>query len=188
MGSEAGDPVHWRARDAGVNSDAKTTAGYSANTWHHACGVEYSSNSRAAFLDGGNKGTNAVLSTPAGLDTTSIGVALRAGGPIGYLDGMVAEVAIWSAALTDAEVAILALGYLPLAVRPQSLVAYWRLIRDTDEDIVGGYSLTAVNGPSIGAHCRVIESAPPTLGMLAVADGTGPTVDRRSRLPLLFPA
>jgi hypothetical protein len=68
------------------------------------------------------------------------------------MSGSIAEAAIWNVALTDAKVAILAAGFSPLFVDPQSLVAYWPLVRDTDDDVVGGYDMTAYNTPTVASH------------------------------------
>jgi len=143
---------------AGSYSYSVALSSSSTGVWEHACAVFYAANSRAAFHNGANKGTDTVSLTPAGIDRTSIG---RAGDstPGYYFDGSIAEAAIWSAALTDDEVAILAKGVSPLLVRPESLVFYCPLIRDDDEDIVGGLSLTAVNGPTVTAHPRVLYHA-----------------------------
>ena len=46
-------------RNAVCWAPANTSTSYSANTWHHACGVWIASNSRAVYLDGGGKGTSA---------------------------------------------------------------------------------------------------------------------------------
>ena len=54
---------------------------------------------------------------------------------------------------------MLARGYSPLFVRPQNLVAYWPLIRDEDQDRVGGYDMAAYNTPSVAAHPPIIYSA-----------------------------
>ncbi|KKK85173.1 hypothetical protein LCGC14_2775960, partial [marine sediment metagenome] len=144
-GDVASDPVRIIARDTG-NGVADTSTGYSANTWHHACGVFASTTSRSAYLDGGGKISNTTSITPsaAALDATTIGV-LRTNALAEYMSGRIAEVAIWNIALTDGEVAILALGYSPLFIHPQSLVAYWPLIRESvgdgtgdGLDIVGG--------------------------------------------------
>jgi len=157
----------------GTTKKASTTAKATAGTWHHICGVFASSTSRAAYLDGGNKGTDTTSSTPTGIDRTSIG---RVGDSTpGYdTDGAVAEAAIWNAALTDAEVVVLATGVSPLLVRPQSLVFYMPLIRDDDEDIVGGLSMTATNSPTISAHPRVVY---PGLGILGSPPGTPATLE-----------
>lgn len=158
-GSEGGDPVDaWARYDS--SEHCFTSAGYSASTWHHATGVWASNTERYSYLDGGNKGTDVDSVAFPPVDRVSIG-RLGDSSPSNYISGRIAEAAIWTAALTDAEVASLAAGFSPLLVRPQSLVAYWPLIRDEDQDRVGGYDLTAYNTPSIAAHPPIIYPAPP---------------------------
>ena len=79
------------------------------------------------------------------------------------MDGRIAEAAIWNVELTDAEVAILGKGFSPPFIRPESLVFYAPLIRDEDDDRVGGLSLTAYNTPTIASHPPIIYPAPPFL-------------------------
>jgi len=156
-GQDAGDPITGWAR-AGNDARAATTAGPSASAWFHAAYVESAVDSRAVYLDGANKGTNATSSTPTAPDATAIGRNSDST-PGQYWSGYVAEAGIWNVALTDAEVASLAAGYSPLFVRPQSLVAYWPLIRDEDQDRVGGYDMTAYNTPAVAAHPAIIYPA-----------------------------
>jgi hypothetical protein len=154
------DQVRIIVRDAAGYEYANSTSGYSANTWHHACGVAASSTDRRAFIDGGSKGTNSdAKSFPSYVSRTGIGALVRSI-ISACMDGHIAEAAVWGAALTDAEVAILAEGYSPPFVRRQSLIAYWPLIRDVDIDIAGGYHLTGYNSPGIAPHPRVIYPAP----------------------------
>lgn len=174
LGAFGGDPVRFAALDGGSGA-ADTSISYTINTWHHVCGIETSSTSRAAFIDGGNKGTDTDSITPAGLDSVSIG---RRGDstPGPYFDGYIAEVAIWNASLSDPEVAILALGYSPLLIRPQNLVAYWPLIGRTSPeiDIVGGFDLTLFSSPTTIAHppmfypTQPITLSPPSSGTVYV--------------------
>lgn len=147
-----GTTVHARSRLANVK--ALSTVGYGLNAWHHAAGVFAANNDRRAFYDGGNKGVDANVSNDANYDRMSIG---RQGdsSPDWYMGGYIAEAAWWNAALTDAEIASLALGYGPLLVRPQNLACYVPLIRDNDKDVVGGLSFTAFNAPTVAPHCRV---------------------------------
>lgn len=109
-----------------VASATSATAFNGAGAWHHACAVFASSSSRAAYLDGAGKGTNATGISPTGVNSTEVG---RCGGtvPVQYFDGLLAEAAVWTAALTDAEVLQLSQGVSPAQIRPQSLAAYWPL-------------------------------------------------------------
>ena len=152
--------------DGGVADFALSTTFWGINTWHHGCAVFTNTTLRAAFLDGGGKGTQVDFNDPAGVDQTDIG---QIGNGSSYMSGRIAEAAIWNVALTDVEVAILADGFSPLFVRPQNLAAYWSLIRDEDQDRVGGYDMTAFNGPSIAAHAPVLYPASVFVGMSTVA-------------------
>jgi hypothetical protein len=140
---------------------ANTSVGYSENTWHHACGIVAATDDRSVFIDGGSKGTNNDNEVVEGVDQTSIGRNSDAV-PDNYFSGSLAEIAIWNTGLSDAEAAILAKGYSPLFVHPENLVAYWPLIRDSDDDYVGGHDMTAGGGPTIAAHMpKLLYPAPP---------------------------
>lgn len=175
-GAATGDPVRAFARRSTV-ANAETSTSFTANTWHHACAVFATASSRFAYLDAGGKVENTVTVTPSGLNRTAIGAA-RDSSPGSYCDGMIAEVGIWNVALDDAEIAALAKGVSPLLIRPQNLVTYVPLVRDADEDIVGGLSFTAGGTPTISAHPRIIMPSaqiipfPPAAGASATLTGT----------------
>jgi hypothetical protein len=152
-GDVAGDPIQAAIFD-GAFSAASSTSAYSTNTWHHACGVFTSTASRTIYLNGGNSATNTDnrAVTPQEI---RIGVALDGNSsPVGYLDGELAEVGIWNAALTAAEIASLAKGMTCDKVRPQSLVFYAPLVRDIN-DQKGGLAITNNNTATVAAHPRV---------------------------------
>lgn len=71
-----------------------------------------------------------------------------------FAEGLVAEVGIWNAALTAAEIASLAAGMTCDKVRPQSLVFYAPLVRDL-VDVKGGLTITNNNGATVANHPRV---------------------------------
>lgn len=159
-GQEAGDPASFIQNQytAGPTGEAQSSSAYTANTWHHIVGTCASATSRAVFLDGGNKGTDTTnVGTVTGHDKHSIGMA-RDGSPSGPTDGYIAEVAVWNVVLSDAEAAILALGYWPPYVRPANLLAYWPLLGNLSPEIdrVGRFDMTLVNTPTKAAHPRVI--------------------------------
>ena len=70
------------------------------------------------------------------------------------LDGDLAEAAMWDVALTDAQVTMLGLGFCPLLVAPEGLVAYWPLLGRFDPEIspVGGFALTLTASPANAVH------------------------------------
>jgi hypothetical protein len=151
LGDQPGDPVSW-VSNAGAASIVNTTSGYSSGVWHHACGVELASNSRAVYLDGGNKATASATQVPS-VD------ALRIHGGSSGLIGQVAELGIWNAALTDAEVASLAKGFAPPCIRRASLTGYYPLVRHDGTTLLDTFR-SAANGTvtgtvSVADHPRI---------------------------------
>jgi len=170
------NPIRAYIKGGGDVAYATTTANYALNTWQHACGVYINNSLRYAYLNGGNKGTDTGSNgTPTGLNTTTIG-AVKGATVTNFLDGDVAEAAIWNVALTDEEVAALAKGFSPLLIRPANLKAYWPLIRRgasiDNIDLVGGYHLTDYNSPTTAPHCRIVRAAAP---LVVPIEGAGPT-------------
>jgi hypothetical protein len=150
-GTAAGDPVSIFMFPS-VTSGFSTTSGASANTWHHACGVFTSSNSRTVYIDGGSSATNTASGTPANITQFNIGSFQTAAG--NFFNGQIAEVGIWNVDLTAAEVASLAKGMTCDKVRPQSLVFYSPLTRDLI-DYKGGLAITNNNTATVANHPRV---------------------------------
>lgn len=176
-GDVAGDPVRFTIA-AGSTSSATTTTGYSANTWHHACGVEVSTTDHRCLIDGGSVGTDTNAREPSGLDQTSIGMDRDTSASY-PTSGRIAEAAFWDVALSDAQVALLALGYSPLFFQPENLVSYSRLIRDEDFDEMGGVSWSAFNTPSVAEHMpKIIYPAAPFISFPSAAvAANAPTAD-----------
>ncbi|MHA2079407.1 MAG: LamG-like jellyroll fold domain-containing protein, partial [Candidatus Thorarchaeota archaeon] len=108
QGAVAGDPVRcWAYGTTDTGGPADTTTGYSVNTWHHACGVWTSDTSRAAFIDGGSKGTDSTDVGDVIAENTCIGAIYQYQGSLvvdGPTDGRIANACIWNRALSDAEV------------------------------------------------------------------------------------
>lgn len=165
LGDSGNAEIRISSMTGGSSATAKSTADYSINTWHHACGVFAAAQDRRVYLDGGNKGTDVVNNRPFGdVTDTAIG-AIVYNDPedqVFLMSGRVAEPGIWNVALTDAEALLLSKGYSPLFVRPQNLVVYWSLVRD-DNDRVGRYNMTAYNTPTWAAHSRIIYPATPMI-------------------------
>jgi hypothetical protein len=157
-GDVAGDPVRMQsANQGGANGNADTTSGYSSGAWAHACGVVSSNNNRTAYINGGSSGTN---TTSAALSTSPVQCSIAAQRFSLFLNGAsfasadIAEVGIWNAALTAAEIASLADGMTCDKVRPQSLVFYAPLVRDLI-DYKGGLTITNNNTATVANHPRV---------------------------------
>ena len=130
-------------------SAASTTNNTSDNTWHNFVHINTSTTHRRSVLDGdwANSGvqTSTITVDPGAVDQYRIGASLVATIPI---SGNVAEVAVWAAALDQAEAEALAAGFSPLLIRPSALVSYVPLWRDEDNDHVTGTVFTPVNTPA----------------------------------------
>jgi hypothetical protein len=158
-GNAVGDPVQAAAASGGSGGTASSSAGFTASAWNHGCAVFESSTSRAAYVNGGGKGTNATSITPSGLDAMAIGRYERLT-PVQYFNGDLAECGVWNVALTDDEVATLGKGFAPPCVHRGSLLAYYPMIRDTTSlkdrfsDTTNNLTLT---GGAVSDHPRVIQ-------------------------------
>lgn len=72
---------------------------------------------------------------------------------------MIAEVALWSMALSDADVLALSRGLSPLRMHPEALVAYWPLLgRNSPENNFksNAAAMSVVGSLSQVAHPRII--------------------------------
>lgn len=136
---------------------ATSSSAVSTNTWTHCAAVFASATSRAAYKDGGNKGTNATnITWPASL--ARFGIGHDDGSTIGRnLQGRVAEFGVWDVALTDDEVAQLGRGMPPSVVRPENLIAYLPLIRDVYD--ASGNSFSIIGSLSAANHSRIYGAA-----------------------------
>lgn len=135
---------------AGAVSDFATSTTYSTATWQHACLACATNSSRTVYLNAGGETTNTVTRNVVPATITS----LRVGWPSSSFDGLIAEVGVWNAALTAAEIASLAKGMTCDKIRPQNLVFYAPLVRDLN-DQKGGLVITNNNAATVAAHPRV---------------------------------
>ncbi len=143
--------LQWFIQAGGSAAVATATLDPSINVWHHALAVEASTTSRAVYLDGGNKGTNASTRDVQGADRTAVGREADSV-PSREFSGLLAHIAWWNVALTDSEVASLGAGVSPLNIRRDNLVSYVPLngVHSPETDVVGGVDLTVFGTPSQG--------------------------------------
>ena len=143
QGDVAGDLIEFQANAGAGRVDAVSGSGVTVNTWHHVAGVTSASTSRFAYIDGVAGAENTNNRAPAGTDRVALGRSMTSS-PSRPHSGRIADAAIWSVALSTAEVALLAGGQSPALIQPASLVNYWRLIDDgltTEIDFVGSQDL-----------------------------------------------
>ena len=122
--------------------------------WNHLCGVFTSSTSREGFLNGASVATGTVnIGTQN--TATRITIGARDNTSIGnFINADIAEIGIWSAALTAAEIASLSKGMTCDKIRPQNLVFYAPIVRDLI-DQKNGLAITNNGGATVAAHPRI---------------------------------
>lgn len=145
-----------QTRDAsGLVTATSGTTG-SINTWFHATAVFAAANDRRAYVNGGTVGTNATSRTPASLDAATIG-RLERSSPTQYFSGNIAEVGLWSVALSAVEIAALAAGIAPPSVQRDALVGYWPIwgIHSPEIDLTANNRTMTVTGATAANHAPV---------------------------------
>ena len=131
-----------------------TTPLISTGFYFHACAVVNSASNRVLYLNGTTTSTSTTNIGATAVNRINIGSRYYGGSLGGYQNGQIAEVGIWNAALTAAEIASLASGMTPDKIRPQNLVFYAPLVRDLI-DQKGGLTITNNNGATVAAHPRI---------------------------------
>jgi len=182
------------AQDSGFNQAlaAVTLAG---GTLYHGCGVFVSNTSRHAYINGGNKGSDNASRTPTAGFFQRTRIGRRANNSNAqFFDGLVAEAALWNAALSDEEVLYLAQGFSPLLLRSRlnNLVAYWPLLAASggdEPDMAWGnkYSMSLVAAPTGVAHPPLFRPTffdPALLGLFS-GPGPGPSFQPRPGASML---
>lgn len=161
--------VIFQANNGSASGTATTSQGPSTNTWFHAAGVQASATSRAAYFNGGFKGTDTLSRTPAGIDRASIGKRDNVSSDNNFGrtgTGYLADVAMWNVALTDAEILSLSLGFSPLLVRPSGLVFYSPLygVGSNEPNLINSAAEATINGTlTQGIHPPIIMPRRPLI-------------------------
>jgi hypothetical protein len=109
-----------------------TQASISLGVWHHVAFSNDPSNvsqGKVAYLDGVlDLGPTTSGSMPAAQTTNPLKIGNYSAGTASAVDGSLADVAIWNAALTVSEMRELYYAAKrPYQIRPQSLIGYWPL-------------------------------------------------------------
>lgn len=167
--------------DGTASGAAIVTNACTIGTWHHVVARWSASNSRRCVVDGDLGGarsnsTNVAVGTP-----TMLGIGGEKG--IGWgsgTRGALENWALWAAALTDAEAVALSRGLPPAAIRPQSLVCWWRNMGRGPAGTVRdwrGLAHLAVSGATQSDLSPVIQGQPIWSGWAGVA-ASGPARPR----------
>lgn len=130
---------------------AISTTAYTADNWHHICGVFTSSTSRTIYIDGGSSSENT--------DSQDVNFALFDQILIGtyrtvtaaYFSGKIACCSIWDTDLSEAQVISLAAGASPVDTASDNLVDFWPLVSDRNS-IINNNHLVEYNNPTYDSN------------------------------------
>lgn len=125
-------------------------------TWFHAAGVVSSVSSRTVYYNYSNSGTNTSTIGVPSLSRVVVGADFGGGAWEGFMNGSIAEVGIWNAALTNPEILSLSRGISCRNIRPQNISFYSPLIRNlSDMRQAQNISLTNNNSATVSNHPRI---------------------------------
>ena len=143
---------------SGNSSAVRTDTGSTVvgTNWRHVAATFVPSTSVTLYIDGATESTsNNGSPIPSALFSGTAQLWIGAIATTSLLwDGLIAEAAVYSAALTAVEIASLADGMTCDKVRPQSLVFYAPLVRNL-QDVKGGLTITNNNTATVANHPRV---------------------------------
>lgn len=155
-GDLSGDPVQNRWVDNTLVGSRQSSGGYSTNTLQSIIARGDSANASSIFLDGVKTTgvtTNVMVGSTA-MKQLTVGAYVSFSGVYQeFVNGSIAMVAYWGAALTDDECIALSKGFSPKRIRPQSLRKYLPLVRDAVE-LKTGATVTTNGSPGVTAHPR----------------------------------
>jgi len=147
------------------------SGGSGLGSWTHVGGVFASTTSRLVYVNGSPGTENTGTSSTVTIDTLGIGGLIHSS-PTNTVNGKIAEVAVWTAGLSAAEMAALANGVSPLLIRPGSLYAYLPLLDKASPsiDLIGANGSTWSDTPaSFQDHPPIIRPSAQILQFPPVA-------------------
>ena len=136
----------------GSAASATSTTTITDTNWHSVVGEITAANARQVWLDNAGNGSNATSLTPGTLTKTTAGAYDNGGTLGGNVAHELADIAVWSVALTSDERASLAAGVSPLLIRPDKLEIYLPLMRGGNDYMGGAFTVT---GATVADHPRV---------------------------------
>jgi hypothetical protein len=150
LGNLAGDPIGARSLNSGVNSaqGVSGSTGAAINTWYHAAGVHASATSRTAWFEGSAGTTETTNVSNAAMSSVTPGPFTS------FIDGNLASWGAYKVALSGDDQNALVKRFPPSRVRPQELVAYFDLVRDTKQRMSACGQPSSVVGTFVADHPR----------------------------------
>lgn len=161
------------------SAERHATAGALADgVWAHLAGVQASTTSHTAYLNGVAGTTDTGTSDPDSMDRTTIGGLVYGvgGARVSFAGGDIGECAVWNVALSGAQITALAAGDLPSSI-PTGLVGYWKITGTDSPELdssAGARSLTVSGATAAAGGGPPISGSIPFL-ILPPAPRPGPS-------------
>lgn len=177
--------------DGSSTFNSATASAVTAGSWYSIVAVKNGTGAGAlSVYINGTQGTPATsnVSVVASDGSLLFGCGGTAASRTNALNGDLAEVGIWTAALGAADASALGKGISPLLIRPAALAGYWPLIgRSSPEPDLRTANDAAVNGTSQAGHPYVFSPAQPSAseGLIATFSSIYPAAQPRMPLAIL---
>jgi len=157
----------------GGNSDSFTGWTIEFQEWSHILASSSSDSNHRLVLHGTDVDTSTTAINGGFPWSPNISIGGNTGWTSETMVGRIAEVGIWNTAhLTVGEEQALASGVSPLLIRPDALVAYVPLVRDT-RDPIGGTAWSTSLSPDVGVHApEIIYPSAPEVGVIDIGSRT----------------
>ena len=141
-------------RASAATATATSTTQATSGAWNHLAGTSSSASSRAAYMNGGGKGTNATSKSAGTMVATRIGESIDNTNPA---SADIAFPSIWTMALSDSDILSLSLGASPRLIHPEKLLSYNRMTGGNAPEPDWSYSAAwVVNGtPTQSVNPRI---------------------------------
>ena len=112
----------------GASVDVSCATSVTSSIWYHVAGVKAAHNDNKIYLNGVlEKSDSTLVSSP---DFSILNVGSKNDAGANPFNGSLAEVGIWQDTLTQDDITALAKGFTPIKIKPNTLKAYYPLIRE----------------------------------------------------------
>lgn len=153
------------------------------DVWYSVTG-KYDGTKWTLFVDGAAGTPTTSIGAVSGTADVSIGCMIASGTPIRFLNGAVADVAIWNTDIPDRAIAAIAKGASPSAAHPDGLVGYWPLLGDSPApDYSGNRNSGTLTGTTVVNHPGVRPGLLPPPTRLLLFDAAGTPVSTVAVIP-----